>query len=311
MTESIEESIKKGYCSWRKNPEIGVPYLLAAVITAALSIVCMIAVVFVSSVAAGFSGNLDSTSSTIITFAAPVLSCGFSLIIIVAVNAYFLAGAIGMSLESALRGKTSLSDMAYYGQKKIFDVSKSIFLWMLLLLVPGLILLVPPVAAFYSGAFNPGISLTLLSAVLYLTYAAVFVFLYTLTAIAIVADDVGAIDGLKNSYAYAKKNKAKILLTLSTYMGFMYGLSLAYSALTSPVGLLRFYSQNAYSAAEVLLMLAFMLIASFIATPLYTLWLTRIYVEEPKDARTERERILRPQTRERRGTQRDIYVRSP
>lgn len=311
MTESIEETIKQGYYSWRRNPEIGVPYILAAIITVVLSIVCLIAVIFVSSLAAEFSGNLDPVSSTVITAAALVLSSGLSLAVIAAVNAYFIAGAVGMSLESALGGKTSLSDMAYYGRKKIFDVSNSIFLWILLLLVPGIILLVPPVAAFYAGGLNPGIVLSLLSAAAYLTYAAVFVFLYTLTATVIVADDAGAIEGLRKAYAYAKKNKAKLLLTLSAYMGVIYGLSLTFSVITSPVGLLRFYSENAYSTAEGFLVLVFILIASFIATPLYTLWLTRIYVKGSKDAKTGRVHAPRHQTRERHGTQRDIYVQSP
>ena len=308
MTEAIEETIRKGYHSWRKNPEIGVPYLLAMIITVALSVICLIAVVFVVSVATEFSRNLDPVSSTVATASTLILSGGLSLAIMVAVNAYFSAGAIGMSLEGALRDKTSLSDMAYYGRKKLYAVSKSIFLWIMLLLAPGLILLVPPVFAFYAGAFNVGVVLALLFSLIYLTYAAVVVFLYTLTATAIVADDVGTIKGLMNAYAYAKRNKAKILLIFSAYMGTLYGLSLAFSLITSPLGLLRFYSSNAYAAAEGLLLLAYVFIASFVVAPLYTLWLTRIYVTEPKDAKTGRRQALRPQTREQHAKQREIYV---
>lgn len=272
-----------------------------------LSIICLIAVVFVVSLAAEFSSNLDPASSIVITAAALVLSGGLSLIVLVAVNAYFSAGAIGMSLEAALRDEMSLSDMAYYGRKKLYAVSKSIFLWMLLLLVPGLVMLLPVVYAFYAGAFNAGIFLALLFALIYLTYAAVVVFLYTMTATAIVADDVGAIKGVMNAWLYAKKNKAKILLVLSAYMGAVYGLSLAFSLITSPLGLLRFYSENAYSAAEGLLLLAYVLIDSFVVAPLYTLWLMRMYVK-PKDTRTIRRQAPRQQTREQHAKQRDIYV---
>jgi hypothetical protein len=229
--------------------------------------------------------------------------------LIAALNAYFSAGAIGMSLESALKGKTTLSDMAYYGGKRWFDIFKATILWIALLAVPGFILLVPPVYAFYLGAIPQGMALAFIATAVYLTYAAVFCFMYTLTQTAIIVDGAGVIQGMKSAYNFSSKNKIKVLLAVFANMGTMSLASYAWAVLTSPLGLLQFLSPAVYSIAQVLMMVVFLLVASFVVTPIYTIWLTRIYLGKGViGAKTLHLPVSRPVNREKPVTRREIYV---
>lgn len=309
MTETIEESLKNGFISWRNNLEIGVPYLLSTIITAILTVVSVIVVALIAAASSALTRDMDSQMAPIVVLAALCASSLAALALISASNAYFSAGAIGMSLEAAMKGRTTLSDMAYYGRNRWFDIFKMNMLCIALLAIPGVILLLPPVYAFYTGAIPQGMALTFIATAVYLTYAVFVCFMYTVTGTAIIADGVGLLQGMKSAYGFSCKNRIKILFTLFTYMGTLSLASYAWAVLTSPLGLLQFLSPGVYNIAQGLLMLVFLLIASFMVTPLYTIWLMRIYRGKgTKGAKTLHSPVSRHQTREQHGTQRDIYV---
>ena len=309
MGEAIEESLKNGFISWKNNLEIGVPYLLSIIITAILFIVSVLGVSLMAAAASALTRNMDSSLASIAVLAALCISSLAALALLAALNAYFSAGAIGMSLEAALKGRTTLSDMAYYGRNRWFVIFKANMLWVALLVIPGIILLILPVYAFYSGAIPQGMALTFIATAVYLTYAVSVCFMYTLASTAIIVEGVGVMPGIRSARGFYSKNKIKIMLVVFTYMGTLSAASFAWAVLTSPLGLLQLLSPAVYGIAQGLMILAFLLIASFMITPLYTIWLTRIYLGKgTKGAKTLHLPVSRHLNREQPGTQRDIYV---
>jgi len=266
-------------------------------------------VTLITAATSALTQNMDSSLSSFSVLAALCLSGLVAFALTAAFNAYFSAGAIGMSLEAAIKGRTTLSDMAYYGRKSWFDIFKVNMLWAALLVLPGIILLVPPVYAFYSGAVPQGIALTVIGTAIYLTYAVVLCLMYTITGTAVVVDGKGVVQGINSAKVFSSKNKTKILLVVFAYMGTLSGASFAWSVLTSPLGLLQLLSPAVYGIAQGLMVLLFLLIASFMITPLYTIWLTRTYIGKGvKGARTIHSPASRHLNREQPAKQREIYV---
>jgi hypothetical protein len=312
MAETIEESLKNGFISWRNNLEIGVPYFLSMVVNVILLIVSLLGVTLTAAAASALTLNMDSTVASLSVLAALCASSLAALALIAGFNAYFSAGAIGMSIEAALKGRTTLSDMAHYGKKRWFDIFKMNMLWTALLVLPGIVLLLPPAYAFYSGAIPQGVALAFIGTAVYLTYAVLSCLMYTITGTVIVVDGSGVMQGARSAYRFSSSNKIKIMLTVFAYVGTMSAAGFAWSVLTSPLGILQFLSPAVYGIAQGLMILVFILIASFMITPLYTIWLTRAYLGRgTKGAKAVHSPASRQETRDRHVTQRDIYVRSP
>ena len=309
MAESIEESLKNGFMSWRNNLEICVPYLLSMIITVILLVVSVIGVTVVAAASSALTRDMDQQAAPVVVLVALCISSLAALALLAATNAYFSAGAIGMSMEAALKGRTTLSDMAYYGRNRWFDIFKANMLWIALLAIPGIILLLPPVYAFYSGAIPQGMALTFIATAVYVTYATVLCFIYTITGTAIIVEGAGMMQGMKSAYNFSSKNKIKILFTLFTYMGTVSLARYAWAMITSPLGLLQFLSPGIYEIAQVLMILVFLLVCSIMVTPLYTIWLTRIYLGKgTKGVKIVSSPVSRPANKEKPGTQRDVYV---
>jgi hypothetical protein len=309
MAETIEESLKNGFMSWRNNLTIGVPYILSTIITVILLILSAIGVTLIAAASSALTRDMDSSAASIAMLTALCISSLAAGALIAALNAYLSAGAIGMSLEAALKGRTTLSDMADYGGKRWFDLFKANMLWAALLVIPAIILVIPAVYAFYARAIPQGMALTFIATAAYATYAAGLFFIYTVTGIAIIADGVGVIPGIKSAYGFSSKNKIRILLTLSAYMGTLSLASYAWAVITSPLGLMQLLSPAVYTVAQGLVTLVFLLVASFMVTPLYTIWLMRIYLAKgTKGAKILHSPVSRRLNREQPGTQRDIYV---
>jgi hypothetical protein len=309
MEETIEESLINGFLSWRNNLVMGVPYILSTVMTAILLAVSAICVAMITAAASAFSQNMDGSAAPVLVLAALCISSLAAGALLSALNAYLTAGAIGMSLETALKGRTTLSDMTDYAGKRWFDIFKMNMLWAVLLIIPGIILLIPAVYAFYARAIPQGMALTFIATAAYVTYAAGVFFMYAIASTAMIVDGAGVIQGIKSAYGFSSKNKIKLSLMLFAYMGTLSLASYAWAVLTSPLGLLQLLSPGVYGIAQVSMLLVFLLVASFVVTPLYTVWLTRIYLAKgAKGPKTLHSPAPRHLNREKPGTQREIYV---
>jgi len=148
-----------------------------------------------------------------------------SAIILLFINAYFVAGAIGMAKEAHLKGKTSLSDMVYYGSKKFLSLLGADIIVGLISL-PGLIFLIPSIVFIlpYLPYITPSpdavprelmltfFALLLIGIVLFAIYALIITIVFALTRYAVVIEDLRAVDGVKTAFKRFLEHKLDVFL---------------------------------------------------------------------------------------------------
>jgi len=101
--------------------------------------------------------------------------------------------------------------MAEYARKKWSGIFKANITLLASLIAPGVVLLVPAAAAFTAGMLFPAIALLIIAASVYIPYAALLCFGYTVTCTAIVLDGTGLGKGIRAAWTYISKNKAKMV----------------------------------------------------------------------------------------------------
>ena len=148
-----------------------------------------------------------------------------SAIILLFINAYFVAGAIGMAKEAHLRGETSLSDMIYYGSKKFLSLLGADILVGLIALL-GLIFLIPSIVFImpYLPYITPSpdavprelmltfFALLLIGIVLFAIYALIISIVLALTRYAVVIEDLRAVEGVKTAFKRFLEHKLDVFL---------------------------------------------------------------------------------------------------
>ncbi len=148
-----------------------------------------------------------------------------SAIILLFINAYFVAGAIGMAKEAHLKGKTSLSDMIYYGSKKFLSLLGAdiivglIALLGLIFLIPSIVFILPylPYITPSTDAVPRELMLTffallLIGIVLFAIYALIITIVFALTRYAVVIEDLRAVDGVKTAFKRFLEHKLDVFL---------------------------------------------------------------------------------------------------
>ncbi|MCU4139378.1 MAG: hypothetical protein MW690_001310 [Methanophagales archaeon] len=148
-----------------------------------------------------------------------------SAIILLFINAYFVAGAIGMAKEAHLKGKTSLSDMIYYGSKKFLSLLGADIIVGLIALL-GLIFLIPSIVFIlpYLPYITPSpdavprelmltfFALLLIGIVLFAIYALIISIVFALTRYAVVIEDLRAVEGVKTAFKRFLEHKLDVFL---------------------------------------------------------------------------------------------------
>ncbi|UYZ39405.1 MAG: hypothetical protein N2V74_01715 [Candidatus Methanospirare jalkutatii] len=149
-----------------------------------------------------------------------------SAIILLFINAYFVAGAIGMAKEAHLKGKTSLSDMIHYGSKKFLSLLGAdiivglIALLGLIFLIPSIVFILPylPYITPSPGeTFPPELMLTflallLIGIILFVIYALIISIVLALTRYAVVIEDLRAVEGVKTAFKRFLEHKLDVFL---------------------------------------------------------------------------------------------------
>jgi len=124
--------------------------------------------------------------------------------------------------------------MAEYARKKWSGIFKANITLLASLIAPGVVLLVPAAAAFTAGMLFPAIALLIIAASVYIPYAALLCFGYTVTCTAIVLDGTGLGKGIRAAWTYISKNKAKMAILICAYAGTLYAAALGWSVLHIP-----------------------------------------------------------------------------
>ena len=116
MMDAIENILERGYDSWKKNPILGLPFLLNTII----NFIILSVSGFILLVVAGamiYSGS-SFAGSAMVFFAGSILALIFSLL----TDSYFSAAAIGMAGKIFKSEEVSFRDIFKYGGEKVKDM---------------------------------------------------------------------------------------------------------------------------------------------------------------------------------------------
>lgn len=313
MAERIEDLLVKGYGTWKNNLVLAAPHILSAVAVLILVfiavVVAMIGIFAVAalsgpSISSIVQGGPADTTTILLLLALAVVAVAVFILVILLASAFFTSGAIGMSMKALETGKTSIDDMIAHGRKKFLAVFYASILEMLLSLL-GLLLFIPAAVAFLAGAQGPGIALLLLGLLALIVYLIVLQLALVLMPYAIVVKDLGAMDGLRESYGTFMKNKLATLILWFVVSAVGAGLSLVVGVFTSLLEIIPFFG----ALLSLLVNLCYAVFSMVVLTPIFMLWWTAYYMDKAGPSRSRfSERPSRPQSREQPSKQSGIYI---
>ncbi|RXA21724.1 hypothetical protein EQO05_00250 [Methanosarcina sp. MSH10X1] len=230
MHEEFGTIINRGFKSWVRNLNIGIPYVLNFLINLILYFLffaLMGLLLFTSS-----SGTIidPATLSDEEIFALMwegfSKNLGLSVFLLLGVflfaafvQSFFTAGAIGMAKKASETGDARLSDMLVSGSKNIFKLFLTVLLIALILLV-GIIFLVPGALAVGNLSAlveNPetslhGMTALVIGFILWAVYIVIVNLVLSLSSYALVIDELGPLEALSAGFSFFMKNKLDVFL---------------------------------------------------------------------------------------------------
>jgi hypothetical protein len=275
MNEPLTQTIKEGYRNWRNNLILGVPHLTSTFLSIILTIVVFIA-------AAALFG-LQNNPSEIGSFnpgalLLPSISLFVGFLLILFINAYFSAGAIGMSIKAIETGKTNLGDMFSYGRRNVVSVFLSLFLLAITSIVFLIVLLIPAGIAYSANLLGLGTGLLICGGVLYAAYLVLLMFSYSVAPVAIVAKNIGGVEGIKEGISYARKNKLRLFLFWGFYFFVSQLFGFAFEFIIGPLNYVNMISPVVYGLLILGLLIIYFLAVLFTLVPLFYVLITRMYL---------------------------------
>ncbi|MDY6964849.1 MAG: hypothetical protein SVM80_02600 [Halobacteriota archaeon] len=281
MVEDLVDIIGEGFDTWKNNLVICLPFIFNTVITSVVAAAIMGSAILISipelisffesaeispgAIVQIFPEILQSTS-LIIT--ATIITMILSLLI----SAFFTSGAIGMAKEATKSGRADLSDMGEYGRRKYINLFFANIIITLLtfagfiFIIPGLLNLIPILTASVNPEFVdllPALPLLVLGILAAVAYILVISILFAPSRYAIVIDDLGAIEGLKEGFRFFMENKVEVFLLFIIVI----------AAMAIPA----FFSSIPYIGGIIS-----MIITLLIIQPLVVIWWSRLYLDIKK-----------------------------
>jgi hypothetical protein len=268
MTESFESMLSEGYRTWQKNMELGVPSILNAIamITAIVLGAILFGVLLFILILSGMSP---------IAFLLLVLFFMAFILVLMLINAFFSAGAIGMAWKATESGKTSLSDMLAYGRKKAADIFLANVLVAFSMTLLGIILLASVIAPLLLKSPNIALSVAAFDLALLILCSSILYFVLSPVSYAIVLSDLSAVDGISAGYRFFMENKIATILLLFTVSGVYFGYSMITETITSIFGVIPLLGALINIGVSLLAATFSMLVIQ----PVVTVWWTRLYLD--------------------------------
>jgi hypothetical protein len=292
MDEGLENVLRTGYATWRKNLNIALPFLFNLIAGVLLLIVFAVLSLLIIGIPLTLNlYELTAPPSDSARFLDPAsLAISLLLIFIIGVvlffiylliDSYFTAGAIGMAKTALEMGKTSLGDMFSYGGKKFLSMFFANLILFVFIIAMGIFL---------------AIIQAITNAPLIEAFIAITSIIFALFPFAIVISDLGAIDGLKRSYDLFMKNKLLFFLIFIfvryiiqfIYLGvFVLGMVLLSAGILSlPITTSPSLAEVALMSSGVILLLFFWFLATILissivgifVSSLTTVWWSGFYM---------------------------------
>ena len=285
MSQDIGAVISKGFDTWTKNLNISLPFILNFGINGLLALVAFVIFIVIFVMPELSSMGLDPVnispeqmisvlSSVVIDHMMSIIA-GFIVIMILMmfIQSYFMAGAVGMSKVAAETGDAQLNDMLLYGNQNVVNLFWTNILLALIILA-GIIFVVPGVLAVEDLDLilsNPeetaGSSIIFAVGFLaWMLYILVASIILSLVKYALVVEKLDPIGALEVGIRFFMGNKLDVFL--------MWLILISISVLIGVIG-------NAISSVPVVSTLwsfADIVISIAVIPPLTTVWWTRLYL---------------------------------
>jgi hypothetical protein len=213
---TIEEVLNRGFTAWTKNLKISVPFILSALVAGIIWFAYMI--LFVIAVMPSML-TYPNTENIMAAIGPYLLPFGVGVIVVIVISmlieAFFSAGAIGMSKDAALNGSTSYEEMINSGKTHFVNYFLLKILYSLITLV-GAIFVIPAILQIGDITNFDAIIQNLLiigaGFALWIIYGIVVSVILSVAYYALVIDNLGPVQALKASYMFFMNNKAAVLI---------------------------------------------------------------------------------------------------
>ena len=283
--ESINELIGRGFSLWRDNLNLCIPHLLGFFFSLMALFAGLMAVIF--------SGllpleELNETalqemqyvedmeemqmlwgqmgehlaglqSSEILQMASAILAI---FILIALVEAFFAAGAIGMSRQALEKGRSSTSAIWQAGRRHFLSLFLAELLMTLIILM-GMLLLLPLLAAGLEGLGLLAVALALIA----IFYALALTIILSTMPYALVLEDLPPLRALRASIDFFRYNKFDVAVLWLVVVALSLGLQMVSGAISSG------QPGQGQPLSAITGMISLLVLA-----PLSNLWWTRLYM---------------------------------
>jgi hypothetical protein len=281
--EEIGKLIGKGFGIWKKNLNLCIPFICSGfasiLIVAAFFIAMFLAVMPFMDEDWTHVEDLEDSGLIEELFAGmdwqdflPILILFLGMIVVLSlVGSYFNAGAIGMTRQALVEGKSRTSAMWSAGMKHFWNMFL-LSLIMGLATMAGLIFLLPGMEQLtlaLSGNLDnlEGLGVILAGFLLFILYALVLSVILALAPYALVLEGAGPVQAMKAGIDFFRYNKFDVFI-----------LWLVVAALSLVLQMIGSFISTGNEEAYQLLSLVTSLVSLLVLAPLANLWWTRLYM---------------------------------
>lgn len=233
MVEELGSILRNGFDTWKKNLTICLPFVFSLILTSVVAVIIIGGAILVAvgpllpSLTPYLTDSGEIPPEVIqqllpqflqhidVIIAAVIIT----IILVLLINAFFTAGAIGMAKEATEKGRTSLSDMTDYGRRKFISLLFAtiivglIALAGVVFLIPGVISLLPAITETPPDVTNmAAFALLFLGFMIMLFYMLIVSIMFALPPYAVVIGGLGAVEGVKRGFKFFMTHKLDVFL---------------------------------------------------------------------------------------------------
>lgn len=304
MAKNLTNILKDSFELWRKNLILGVPpvlnMLLQFVIWFAFVIVILVAVIGFGLGAISLLENIENINTLIESLGAVIVIWTLPVLLVILISmlidAFFMAGLIGMAKEAIETGKTEFSTMIDCGKKKFISLFFANLIVTVIALLPlilfGVIFLILIAAGYGSGFDYTNIGPVLLSSLLlfillfmlWIIYMIIIGIIFAVVNYTVVISDAGAVEGVKLGFKFFMSHKQDVFLMWLIILCISLALTGAYLIIHTMFSLIPVIGRIFAFILQVL----FSLFMAAAFTPITAVWWSMLYMDrEQKIERNE------------------------
>jgi len=292
MVEKLSKIISNGFATWKTNLTICLPFVFSLVAIGIVGLVIIGSALviaigpFIPTIMPYLADSGEIPPEIMQQLLAPLMaSAGLLLgailvtvILLLLINTFFNAGAIGMARVATKTGHTSLADMLDYGRRKFLSLL-GVSVAIAVIQLAGLVFLIPGLISFVSSSEISGTpfdaasmaawALLAIGLLLLILYMLIISIVLAVPPYAVVISDLRALEGLKTGFRFFMAHKLDVCLLWLVVLVIAVLASMVLGIIPSIGGLLS------------------MVVSVVIIQPLVVIWWTRLYLSGTESAPAE------------------------